>query len=318
MNPEPVTACLTVLLQSSLLVAGAWLLFLLFRKTSAARRSAVCRLTMAAVFGLSVITISRSLTMPSGITPGQSVTALPQHSGVPIESILLQPDSSRPTHQALSGQRSPTPVSMTPRHWTLTAREARWLLAVWITGAAFILANWARSLATRCMLWRHSAAVSATGAPWLESARGIRGWSLVTQVRLIPQEITPCVCGVRKSVLALPASALNLPAEKLHLILAHECAHLLRRDPFWQLVSHVFLALLWFHPLAWSLARRSRAADEQAADDIVVKTAGDAPDYADLLVACARQFGRPPPRPSNHRFRHGQPHHPGPPRGSAA
>ena len=95
-------------------------------------------------------------------------------------------------------------------------------------------------------------------------------------------------------MLALPASAPTWPAEKLNLILAHECAHLQRRDPLWQIIARFFLASLWFHPLAWNLARLSRAADEQAADDTVLNSGTDAPAYAGLLVECARQFSLPP------------------------
>ena len=128
-----------------------------------------------------------------------------------------------------------------------------------MTGAAFVLTAWLSSLAARLTLLRHSE--NAAGVPWLQIASEVKGWPLVHQVRLVPQEITPCVWGVRKTVLALPASAACWPAAKLKMVLAHECAHLLRRDPLWQILSRFFLALLWFHPLAWELARRSRAAD---------------------------------------------------------
>lgn len=93
----------------------------------------------------------------------------------------------------------------------------------------------------------------------------------------------------------LPAAARSWSGARLRLVLAHEGAHLRRRDPWWRCLAGVLLALLWFHPLAWSLARRARQADERAADDAVLAREGDAPGYAETLLECARLFAVPAP-----------------------
>ena len=79
------------------------------------------------------------------------------------------------------------------------------------------------------------------------------------------------------------------------MVLAHECAHLRRRDPFWLAVSQCFLALQWFNPLAWAAVKNYRLASERAADDAVLVATQDAPAYAGLLVACARVRAALPP-----------------------
>ncbi len=294
MNPLLTSSLLTALLQASLLVTGAWLLILTQRKSPAARRSAACRSTMAAAILLIAATLGHTaLRLTPDHNPTSGAAALPRGTGLIGENTLLNPSESLSEEKLLTSPTISLAANPSPTGpLMLSEGHAQWLGSVWLTGAALILTVWLRSLAARLTLLRRSE--NATGAPWLQGAGEITDWPLVDEVRLVPQEITPCVWGVRKSVLALPASAPAWPAAKLKLILAHECAHLLRRDPFWQILSCFFLALLWFHPLAWNLARRSRADDEQAADDIVLNTSGDAPSYANLLVECARQFALPP------------------------
>ncbi|MES2470217.1 MAG: N-acetylmuramoyl-L-alanine amidase [Verrucomicrobiota bacterium] len=294
MNPSSASIFLTLLLQSSLLVAGAWILISLLRKTSAARISTACRFTMAAALALVAVTIgSTAFSLIQDAKPISFPATLPQGAGSIMESALLNssesPSAEKPSSSP-AGRATANPSSAGPLK--LPAVHARWLGAAWLTGAALVLTAWVSSLAARLTLLRRSE--NAAGLPWLDIASDVKGWSLVHQVRLIPQGITPCVWGVWKTVLALPASAESWPTTKLKLVLAHECAHLLRRDPLWQILSRFFLALLWFHPLAWSIARRSQAADEQAADDTVLRAEGDGPAYADLLVECARQFSLRP------------------------
>lgn len=295
MNPILISSILSGLLQSSLLVGTAWLLTLAQRRTSAARRSTGYRLTMAAAIALVVIVVGNAALsiVPSHINGDISAqAALPQGPGTIAENFLLHLSGS----PVLKTNEPVTAIPLTNARRNLSlplsAGSARWLTAGWLMGAALVVLIWIRSLVARQFLLHHS--VNATGMPWLKNAGKIKGWPLVDQVRLFPQEITPCVWGVFKTILVLPSSASSWPSAKLQLVLAHESAHLLRRDPFWQMLSRLFVAMLWFHPLAWNLARRSQAADEQAADDNVLQAECDGPAYAGLLVECARQFSFPP------------------------
>ncbi len=293
MNPSSASILLTLLLQSSLLVAGAWILISLPRKTSAARISTACRITMAAALALFGITLGQaalSLTPDHGA--GRIPASWPQGNGT-TENVLLNPLAIPSTGALpLSPAVARAPDSSSSGPLQLAAGPARWLGAAWLTGAALVVMAWVSSLVARWVLRRRSQ--NAAEAPWLQRAHEVEGWPLIDEVRLVPQEITPCVWGIWKTVLILPASAEFWPTTKLKLVLAHECAHLLRRDPLWQMVSQCFLAAFWFHPFAWLLVRRSRAADEQAADNTVLRAESDGPAYASLLVECARQFFLPP------------------------
>ena len=70
------------------------------------------------------------------------------------------------------------------------------------------------------------------------------------RLRLHPQG--PAVLCSWRSLILLPANfAQHFGTEQRALVLAHEQAHLARRDPLWSLLAELLAAVLWFHPLAW-------------------------------------------------------------------
>jgi beta-lactamase regulating signal transducer with metallopeptidase domain len=75
-------------------------------------------------------------------------------------------------------------------------------------------------------------------------------------------------------------------------IIAHELAHVVRLDWLKLLAGRVAVALFWFNPLVWTLARQSHQLCEEAADDAVLATQVDRHDYADLLLGAVRQANR--------------------------
>lgn len=97
----------------------------------------------------------------------------------------------------------------------------------------------------------------------------------------------PGAIGIRRPAILLPRRlARSLDPDALRMVLAHEVAHIARRDPLAAAVRRLALALWWFHPVAWVLARMHRAAAEDACDDVAAAHAG--PDaYCGALLACA-------------------------------
>ena len=75
----------------------------------------------------------------------------------------------------------------------------------------------------------------------------------------------------------------------LRAILAHELAHLARRDNAWTLAARLLCALLWPQPLLWVLCRRLEQIGEEACDQAVL--AQDCPPraYADCLLTLAER-----------------------------
>ena len=83
----------------------------------------------------------------------------------------------------------------------------------------------------------------------------------------------PLALGRREIV--LPSRALGeLPAAQLETLLAHEVAHLVRRDPLWLGAARIVAALTRFQPLQGRLLARLEAQTEHAADDWAVAATG--------------------------------------------
>ena len=71
-------------------------------------------------------------------------------------------------------------------------------------------------------------------------------------------------------------------------VLAHELAHLYRKDHWIARCELLLQALLWWHPLFWFARSRMRLWAELACDQIAIQTVPDAHlDYATLLVDAA-------------------------------
>jgi beta-lactamase regulating signal transducer with metallopeptidase domain len=92
----------------------------------------------------------------------------------------------------------------------------------------------------------------------------------------------------------LPVDARQWTDERIRVVLAHELAHIRRRDWSLQIAAGVLQATYWFHPLAWLAAAALRREAERACDDLVLATGIAAPDYAAHLVDIARAAIRQP------------------------
>ncbi|MDE5933226.1 MAG: M56 family metallopeptidase [Lachnospiraceae bacterium] len=60
---------------------------------------------------------------------------------------------------------------------------------------------------------------------------------------------SPFILGIVRPRIYLSS---GMEAEQLRYVLAHEKAHLKRRDHFWKPFGYVLLAVYWFHPLMWA------------------------------------------------------------------
>ena len=106
---------------------------------------------------------------------------------------------------------------------------------------------------------------------------------------------TPMTWGVIRPVILLPTYADGWPTEQRDIVIRHERAHIERRDWMWQAFAQAMTAVFWFHPLMWLAARQLRNEAEHAADDATLAAGVQASDYADRLLAVARQYqGRSP------------------------
>jgi beta-lactamase regulating signal transducer with metallopeptidase domain len=105
----------------------------------------------------------------------------------------------------------------------------------------------------------------------IESAMLIGGWS--------PSIVLP------REILA------DDRTEDRKLVLAHEVAHLVRRDLWWDASTRLVQVLFFFHPAVWIAAWESSLARESAADEWALKISGvSAHGYADMLFRATVQL----------------------------
>ena len=98
----------------------------------------------------------------------------------------------------------------------------------------------------------------------------------------------PITVGILRPRILLPAVSAGWSAQQLAAVMAHERAHVRRRDPLVQWLALLNRALFWFHPLAWWLERRLTALAEEACDAAVLEQGYGAAEYAELLIGMAR------------------------------
>ncbi|MET0411214.1 MAG: M56 family metallopeptidase, partial [Polyangiaceae bacterium] len=96
---------------------------------------------------------------------------------------------------------------------------------------------------------------------------------------------TPLVLSSRE--ICLPERALRLDSDALDAVLAHELAHIERRDGLWLNVALLLQALLWFQPLNRIARAALQENAELAADDRAVELTGDALGLARTLTHVA-------------------------------
>lgn len=225
-----------------------------------------------------------------------------------------RPDAAQPGVGADPGP-APTPwdpadkdraASMAaPPGWTLRPEPTDWAglgatgaVALWLAGSAVALA---RLLLGWRALGRLVRAAAPADADFLAelgaTARelGVRP----PRVRLSVTIRTPFIVGGPRPVLLWPRGE-SLDAPGARAVLAHELAHLARRDHWAAWLEALTLCLLWWHPLAHLARAQTRALAERACDAWVVWAYPEhRRDYADALVAALERLTRlPRPAPA--------------------
>ncbi len=99
---------------------------------------------------------------------------------------------------------------------------------------------------------------------------------------------SPFILGIVNPKIYLSSA---LKEEEMNYIIAHEKAHLRRKDHLWKPFGYLLLCIYWFNPLCW-LAYIMLCKDiELACDEKVIKSMsfGDKKEYSRVLLSCASQ-----------------------------
>ncbi len=105
-------------------------------------------------------------------------------------------------------------------------------------------------------------------------------------VRLCDGVESPFILGIVHPRIYLPS---DLMKEEMKYVLAHERAHLKRRDHWWKLLGYLVAAVYWFHPLVWAAYILFCRDMELACDEKVIKGMDmeGKKAYSHALVTCS-------------------------------
>ena len=165
------------------------------------------------------------------------------------------------------------------------------LASTWLLGAGLMLAWHVRGLSAVAAMERDASnGLSPAQLRRLDELREAMGVVRAVTVKVTSRVLTPCTARLFKPVIWMPVSLLTrAPARQVEALLAHELAHIARRDWLWNGVQCVVEALLFFHPAVWWLGGRIRQEREHACDDLAVAACGDAVALAEALADLERR-----------------------------
>lgn len=245
---------IVLLAAKSVVIAGATLLVLRFmRGSSASDRSWIAHLGLAALAAL------------------------------PLGSVLFPPLEVATSYASVLSHTAPASSGAA---WTASAAD--WLLLAYAVPALVLIALTLLALLRLVMLTARARAV--TDDHWLQALTTARQRSGITKsaVLLASGEIaSPVSWGALRPKILLNTDALAARADA-GAILAHELAHVARADWLKLMLVRVSVAVFWFNPLVWLLAREAHQLREEAADDAVLAADVEDTAYASLLVSAAR------------------------------
>lgn len=158
---------------------------------------------------------------------------------------------------------------------------------LWLAGLLFYAAGIAREWRRARQLQRLD--LDDAGAPVASAVDELRTrLALRTPVGIhrSRRASVPMVLGWRRPVILLPSgTSASLAPGQLRAILAHELAHVRRRDYLANLIQMAIEALLFHHPAAHWVSRRIRTEREYCCDDVAVSVGVGAAEYARALAA---------------------------------
>ena len=162
-----------------------------------------------------------------------------------------------------------------------------WFLTVWLSGCFWWLA-----LACYRLSCFHRLLRLTQRAPANFQSRALRlaermGLPCCPGVWLVSVRISPLLWAfLGEPRLLVPASLLErLTEDQWDTLLAHELAHLRRRDHWVRILELAVFGLYWWHPVIWWARHKLREAEEQCCDAWVVwALPGAAEAYATTLV----------------------------------
>jgi bla regulator protein BlaR1 len=161
------------------------------------------------------------------------------------------------------------------------------LLWTWAAGVALFTSGHACRILRFRRLLRAAEAPPSTLRSMAEGISIRLGLTRVPEIAMLPVRLSPLVwsIGGRPRVLLPSALFERLDADAQRAVLAHELAHVRRKDHWVRLLELAVATLFWWHPVVWWACCQLRELEEQCCDAVVLGTLFDGPKaYATALL----------------------------------
>ncbi len=239
-------------------------------------------------------TLTEIGTQPTAFSHQRSDNQQPELTGKPQRADIADSEPE----PILSG--APTVSSEPPLH-TPSSAERRFsmgqlLICCWVVGCLLCIVRLlAAALALRRRLRVCRPVTDATVLDLLETTRRDLGLRRTPILFVTPEPISPCLVGTWHSRVIVPESLIAVvppPGRArgsllpLRQVLAHELAHVARKDQWTNWLLLTAGTLHWFNPLVWWTLREMRAERESACDDLALAVGSgiDPHSYAETLL----------------------------------
>lgn len=265
---------------------GVALLLWLLRQQAAVVRYRVAAVALATLVGLAGATFGYYYQQaPAWVTPAAArLVSQPTYA-----ALLHHP----PAAQVLPGWRGLLLSASAYLEQHLAVGVGLWLLGFLLMLGRLLLAlRYVRRLRQR---------VSPVPEAWqqvLAQLAARAGLTRPVKLRASLLVPSPLVIGYLKPVILLPLSvASGLRPVELEMILAHELAHVLRRDYLFNFLQTLAETVFFYHPAVWYLAAVLHAERENCCDDLAAQLGGNPRQLARALAALAELTAEAAPLP---------------------
>lgn len=296
---------LTYLLHSTLLLGGTWLLVRLRPLSHAAqdllwKTALVGGLVTASAQSLGVGGVVRPAVavLPAAPAPAPLAAAMPSGAHArPLTGVRAPQTAAPPPSHAsapaivaldLAAAAAGAPGSAPGRAWWLAAFGAAWLVAAAFGVLRLAVVRWRlhRRLAPRSRIL-HGSLRELLDV--LHPATGLPPVTLTCADALS----SPVALG-RAEICVPPAALTDLSRPEQRSMLAHELAHLVRRDPQWLAFAYLLEHVLFLQPMNALARRRLQVHAEFLCDDWAVARTGSGIMLARCLAVVAEWIHRAP------------------------
>jgi len=198
--------------------------------------------------------------------PGSTETATPTGNttagNTPIGTTQEPTQTSVPTQ---NDQSTATTRSLASIPWSTI------LVAVWLSGAIIVLACHVirhRRFIRTVWRWGEDVKDNRTLAIWKSVRKEMR---ITDQIGLQRSELTgsPLLTGISYPRIMLPTT--DIPDDEMALILKHELVHYKRKDLWYKGLVLLAVAIHWFNPMVYIIAKTISLQCERSCDDEVIK-----------------------------------------------